>query len=136
MSTAGLMRLLFKKSGSLSHVGTVAVERYEPHIEDIVARFRGDAHFVIAHPNTSFPPPVKGIESRVYFSETVVPRIADLGIRNLEINARASHDWAEDILHARSYLGGIVTSGSDNHDPGTSDRMHGLLGAMHPILRN
>ena len=71
---------------------------------------------------------------REYAERYLFPFCIDMGIRNFEVNSEAHPDWVDTIVKTVRRTGGILTFGSDNHDPNRYDRDHGLLGAKNEAL--
>lgn len=138
----GFLQECLKSTGDFSHIGNYRIPEYEPELRQLsrIAE-QEDMVLSIAHPNFSFLKVMKkrGIpldrSSAVeYFSESIVPKLVDSGIRNLEINALAEPEWVDAIRKNTERVGGIITFGSDNHGLAHTDSRHGIFGQINPAL--
>lgn len=131
-----------KWGGKFSHIGTASTWPYEPEIGEL-ARIAADegAILSLAHPHFSFrkllkrkQPWLDEASMREYAERYLFPFCIDMGIRNFEVNSEAHPAWVDTIVKTVGRTGGILTFGSDNHDPNRHDRDHGLLGAKNEAL--
>jgi histidinol phosphatase-like PHP family hydrolase len=123
MTPTQFLNECLKEAGEYSHLGYSQIEPYEPELADLIHRLpHDDIILSIAHPNFSFSPVYKrykmnsSLESRMQcFRERILPVLDDIGIRNYEINAKATPNQVQMIADIVIKRGGYITYGSDNH---------------------
>ncbi len=136
------MKECLRENGDYPHIGYHSVPRYEPELSDLIALAKKeDAVLSVAHPNFSFTKKLnrdfwaKNWDDRLkLFSQKIVPILSELGIKNYEINALASKEWAKTIVDTISKTWGLITYGSDNHWLENADSKHWIFGKQNPYL--
>jgi hypothetical protein len=95
----------------------------------------------VAHPNFSFNKLYKQnginqdpIARSVYFHDRILPILLGLGMKNYEINAKATREQVEYLVNLVKKTGGLNTFGSDNHGSTKEGNKHGIFGRQNSLF--
>jgi hypothetical protein len=138
----GFIRECLQDGGSYLNIGNVIVAPYEPEISDLVHIAKSeDIILSVAHPNFSFNKVYKkhGINTdpvarAEYFHNQILPILSELGMKNYEINAKATPEQVQYLVDLVKRIGGMNTFWSDNHGSDREDNKHGVFGIQNKLL--
>ncbi|MBX9809962.1 hypothetical protein K2X92_06235 [Candidatus Gracilibacteria bacterium] len=137
-----IIRECLRESGTYSHIGAVVVPPYEPEISDLIQVANSEGIVLsVAHPNFSFHPLYKKhginldpIARSKYFHDKILPILLGIGMKNFEINAKATREQVEYLVNLVKRTGGMNTFGSDNHGSPKEGNKHGIFAHQNELL--
>lgn len=138
------MRECLWRNWDFKEIGYVEVPSYEPNLSELVRMAKKeDLLLSVAHPNFSFSKKLRNKfwanseeQTIHYFESYIVPSLASEGMVNYEINSLASKAWTNVLLATRERLQGYITYGSDNHWLPVSDKKHGIVWEINPLIQS
>ncbi len=137
-----IIRECLRESGTYAHIWAVVMPPYEPEISDLIQVANSEWIVLsVAHPNFSFHALYKKhwinldpLARADYFHHNILPILSDIGIKNYEINAKATPEQVEYLTWLVRRLGGMNTFGSDNHGSSREGNKHGIFANQNTHL--